>query len=277
MNTLKTGDANMSFISTPQDAVQTQKDGAVSYSVALNGGEVLNFNTTKAPFNDIRARQAVAMAIDPKDYVNVIDAGAVDPQDSAFRHQSPFFDPSILQLPYDPTKAQQLFDQLAADHGGPLKFTMSTFPANNFQLAAQYIQGTLNKFRNVQMSIATESSQAHQTSCNTRAFDSICHTAIPFDDPDPAWVNQLLCNAPVNPTGWCDSKFDSDVADNRVTLDPNQRINDIKDAQKEFYAQVPAFFIERSNSWWSTIPQVQDFEVVNDGLPLTDRLWFKTH
>jgi peptide/nickel transport system substrate-binding protein len=217
------------------------------------------------------------MAIDLKDYVKIIDDNAVDPLDSAFRHESPFYDPSILQLGYDPVKAQQLFDQLAADTGGPLKFTMSTFPANNFQLAAQYIQGVLNKYRNVQMSVATESSQAHQTSCNTRAFDSICHTAIPFDDPDPAWVNQLLCNAPVNPTGFCNTTFDSDVADNRVTLDGNKRIADIKDAQKVFYSQVPAFFLERSQSWWSTVPNLQDMTIVNDGLPMVDRLWFKTH
>src|SRR5207244_8816751 len=119
------------------------------------------------------------MAIDLKDYVKTVDAGAVDPQDSAFRKDSPFYDANILQLQYDPVKAQSLLDQLAAEKGGPLKFTMTTFPANNFQLAAQYIQRALSKFKNIDVSIATESSQAHQNSCNTRAFDSICHTAIP--------------------------------------------------------------------------------------------------
>jgi peptide/nickel transport system substrate-binding protein len=277
INTLKTGDANMSFISTPASAAQTQKDGSVPYVVALNGGFVMNFNTTKAPFNDIRARQAVSIALDLADLTKVTDGGVFDPLDSIFLHSSPFFDAGIAQQKFDATKAQQLFDQLATETGGPLKFTMSTFPATNFQVQATYIQAALNKYRNVQVNLVTESSQAHQTSCNTRSFDGICHTALPFDDPDPAWVNSLVCNAPISPTGWCDPKFDADVADNRVTLDANQRIADIKDAQKEFYAQMPAFFVDRLNSWWSAVPTLQDLTLVNDGLFLSDRVWFKTH
>jgi len=72
-----------------------------------------------------------------------------------------------------------------------------------------------------------------------------------------------------------DPKFDSDVADNRLTLDANQRISDIKDAQREFYSQVPAFFIDGFNTWWVAVPTLQGMELANDGLPLFDRLWFK--
>jgi len=73
---------------------------------------------------------------------------------------------------------------------------MTTFPANNFQTAAQYLQATLNKYNNVKVNIVTESSQAHQSNCNTRSYDTICHYATPFDDPDPGLVNTLMCNAP---------------------------------------------------------------------------------
>jgi len=78
-----------------------------------------------------------------------------------------------------------------------------------------------------------------------------------------------------SPTAWCNSKFDAAVADNKVTLDPKQRIADIKAAQKEFYAEVPALFLERRSSWTYTATFVQDYQFVNDGNPLVDRVWIK--
>ena len=60
-----------------------------------------------------------------------------------------------------------------------------------------------------------------------------------FDDPEPTWTGLYTCNAVPTPTGYCNAKFDADVADNQPTLDPSQRIADIKDAQKQFYADVP--------------------------------------
>ena len=66
------------------------------------------------------------------------------------------------------------------------------------------------------------------------------------------------------------------VVDNQTTLDPNKRIQDVKDMQKAFYADVPAYFLEQRETWTFTAPNMQDFEYVNDGLPLMDRLWIKS-
>ena len=71
--------------------------------------------------------------------------------------------------------------------------------------------------------------------------------------------------------------FDADVVDQRSTLDPAQRIADLKDAQKEFYAQLPGWFFERKTAWVFSTPAVQDVAFGNDGMPLFDRVWIKTH
>ena len=55
------------------------------------------------------------------------------------------------------------------------------------------------------------------------------------------------------------------------------QIKDIKDAESEFFTQLPALFIERRYSWTFTTPQVQDFQMVNDNNQLVDRTWIKTH
>src|SRR5207344_283102 len=130
---------------------QLQKQGCgVSNPFVLNGGIVLYFNTAKPPMNDVRLRQAIAMAIDPKDYSKVVTGGLIAPMFSIFRTDSPFYDPTTLQPAYDPVKAQQLFDQVsAANGGGTINIQMGNFPVVNFQNTGQYLQSKLNAYNHV--------------------------------------------------------------------------------------------------------------------------------
>ena len=102
-------------------------------------------------------------------------------------------------------------------------------------------------------------------------------TASVFVDPEPQWTSVFSCAANPSPTGWCSTKFDAAAADNQLTLDPATRIRSIEAAQADFYAQVPALFLERRYSWTYTSPQIQDYQAVNDNNQLVDRVWIKTH
>jgi ABC-type transport system substrate-binding protein len=86
-----------------------------------------------------------------------------------------------------------------------------------------------------------------------------------------------VCNATPSRTGWCNTQFDKDVADNEQTLSPQQRVADMKDAQKQFYAEIPTLYLERRYSWMFTAPNIQNFRYANDGLPFVGELWIKTH
>lgn len=216
------------------------------------------------------------MAIDRVDYAKVVTNGLIEPLDSIFRHDSPFFETGLVQPTYNSTQAQALFDQLAADTGGPLSFNLTTFPVQNYLTSAEYVQGILNKYRNVKVTITPEPATQHITNLNQRAFTAAM-TGIVFVDPEPQWTGTFVCNAVPSPTGWCNTKFDAAVADNKVTLDAKQRIADIKEAQRQFYAEVPTLFLERRSSWTYTAPFVQDYQFVNDGNPLVDRVWIKSH
>jgi peptide/nickel transport system substrate-binding protein len=260
------------------NADQLQKAGFTQETMILNGGINIYFNTKTEPFKDVRLRQAVALAIDPVDYAKVVNSNLQEPIDSIFRHDSPFYDPSITQQFNNPAKAQQLIDAWSADHGGArLQFTMTVFQSTNYQLSAQYVQGKLNELKNVKMDLVTEASAQHITSCTAGTYAQACGFGNIFDDPEPAWTGLYTCNANPSPTGWCNSQFDKDVADNQTTLDPQQRINDIKDAQKQFYADVPSLYLERRYSWVFHTPSIQNFKYADDGMPLLAEMWIKTH
>jgi peptide/nickel transport system substrate-binding protein len=277
-NTFAAGQANMTFMGLGTNADELQKAGFTQETMILNGGIQIYFNTKTAPFNDIRARQAVGYAIDPVDYSKVVNSGLQEPIDSIFRHDSPFYDPSIVQNFNNPAKAQQLIDAWSAANGGAqLKFTMTVFTSTNYQLSAQYVQGKMNALKNVHMDLVTEASAQHITSCTLGQYAQACGFGNIFDDPEPTWTGLYTCNAVPSPTGWCNTQFDKDVADNQATLDPQQRINDIKDAQKQFYAEVPSLYLERRYSWVFHTPSIQNFRYADDGMPLLGEMWIKTH
>jgi peptide/nickel transport system substrate-binding protein len=278
-NTFCAGGGNFTYVSSPTsaDSVQKQSCGTI-YPYVANGGTVLYFNTKKPPMNDARLRQAIAMAIDINDYAKVVNGGILEPMRSVFRTDSPFYDQNILQLAYNPTKAQQLFDQVsAANGGGTINIQLGTFTAAIYQNTAQYYQSKLSAYKNVKVEIYSESSPTHVSTCNTQAYTGICLFSGFFEDPEPGWTGIFTCTAATNPTGYCNSKFDAAVADNQATLDPKQRIADIKEAQRIFYEDVPGYYVERRYSWLFTAPSIQDLHYINDGIVLPDRLWMKQH
>jgi peptide/nickel transport system substrate-binding protein len=276
INTFVSEGDQLMFIATPQNADTAAKKGGISVPIVLNGGLNIYFNTRQAPFNDARARQAIAMGIDRVDYAKVLYGGLIEPLDSIFRKDSPFYDPALTEPAYDPAKAQQLIDQVVADTGKPLEFTLSTFTATNYLTAATYIQGVLNKYKNVKVNLLPEAGAVHNQNCLGGSFSGACVHGPIWDDPDPIWTGAYVCNANPSVSGWCDTKFDSFINSERETLDPVRRVQDIKEAQKIFYSAVPALHLERRYSYMVLGQSVQDWSYVNDGLPRLDRMWLKS-
>jgi peptide/nickel transport system substrate-binding protein len=274
INTFQAGQANFMYTNQAQSSVTLTKGGGVPYPAIINGGTLMYFNTRVKPFNDVRLRQAITMAIDRNDINGVDNGNVIPPMHSIFRDNSPFYDPGILQLQYDPVKAQQLIDQVAADNGGPISFNITSFNTGVYNAALPYIQAKLNGMKNLKVTVEPEASSVHQLRVPKGDFQAALY-ASPFDDPEPAWTTIYVCNAVGSPTGWCDPKFDALMTDQRETLDPNKRVQDIKDAQKLMYAQAPVFFFEKRAAWDFGAPNVQGVTLVNDGLALYDRIWIK--
>jgi peptide/nickel transport system substrate-binding protein len=241
------------------DQVSKQNCGTIEPFV-LNGGINMFYNTTTAPMNNLHLRQGIAKAINFDDYSKVVDLGLIPATHSVFRPDSPFYDPNILQPSYDPAAAQALFDQASQELGqSTINIPMGAFPSPNYANSASYIQATLNKFNHIKVNITTVATSAHVTECTSRQYTGICHYGNPFDDPDPTWVNPYLCSSATNPTGWCNPQFDALIKDNETTLDPAKRIQDLKDAQKIFYAEQPSLYVETRYSWVFHASNLMDF------------------
>jgi ABC-type transport system substrate-binding protein len=117
------------------------------------GGAWINFNESKAPFNNVLAREAVYLALDRGKVANIWAPG--NPvSTNFFPATSPYYDSKNNWPAQDTAKAQQLFNQLAAQ-GRPVNFTV-TWPQGAQSQAAQYIASVLNGFKNVHVTISVE-------------------------------------------------------------------------------------------------------------------------
>src|SRR5262249_51321275 len=154
--------------------------------------------------------------------------GLIECEDSVFRKTSAFYDASIVQPNYNPTEAQRLFDQLAAENGGTYRINLTTFNVGDWPAYGQAIQAKLNTYRNVRANLTLESINVHIANNNSGAYEVEGYSN-PFDDPEPSWTGIWVCGA--STTGWCNSGFDTAVANGRNTLDANARIQAMKDAE----------------------------------------------
>jgi peptide/nickel transport system substrate-binding protein len=274
-NTLTSGAANMMWTRSPVSEQGAEKGGDLPQPLVTNGGVNIYFNLRRPPFNDARVRQAVIYGVDRNQYAKVVNNDLIPAMHSIFSEQSPFFDKNLTQLPFDAAKAQSLFDAAAADAGGKIKFTLNAFNVPTQVNQATYLQGILNGYHNVSVDVAFYGVAPALTKLASADFDAFM-AGNNFIDPEPLFTSRYVCNATPSYPGWCDQKFDADVADARSTLDPSQRLADFKDAQKLLYAAAPTLYFERNYTWMMVSPSVQNFTYVNDAMVLLDRTWMKT-
>ena len=84
-------------------------------------------NTQQPPFDDIRARKALAAATPRKNYLKILGQGVVKAADSMFHPALPYHNPAVHQLVDKPALAIKLAKEYCADHpenceGDKIKF-----------------------------------------------------------------------------------------------------------------------------------------------------------
>jgi peptide/nickel transport system substrate-binding protein len=96
-------------------------------------------NTTRAPFDDVDARRALAHALDLGDYVAKVTGGLDEPADSPWKPGSKWYTP-VDYPKYDPVEARRLVDTVKERNGGRFTLTLLANPSNESVRIQQYVQ-----------------------------------------------------------------------------------------------------------------------------------------
>ncbi|NYT63806.1 ABC transporter substrate-binding protein, partial [Alcaligenaceae bacterium] len=110
----------------------------------------LEFNMRKAPFSDVRVRQAIAYAIDKEFIRTKLHRGISRQAIGPIAAESPFFEPDQNPYDLDLAKANKLLDEAGLKPNAQgIRFTtrMDWTPANrdHYQLVAEYMKPQLQK------------------------------------------------------------------------------------------------------------------------------------
>jgi len=201
---------------------RAQKDPKLTvHTYAGSGASVDAFNTKVAPFDDVRVRQALVMAIDRKKMSQVLTNGLARPA------TNPYGDGSWVKckddgaLPYDVEKAKALIK----DYGKPVDFKMVFTATPRGRNAGQIFQQFWK-----QVGANMELEQIDQASFPPRAFmrqfQIIGWRIIDTPDPEPQIYANFHTGSPVALANYSDPELDHLLEHARSTADIDKRTED---------------------------------------------------
>jgi peptide/nickel transport system substrate-binding protein len=194
---LQTGDINLTVTSRNADIAKlTPKAKAGDLQMAVSVGALdtnsVLINTTKAPMDDIRVRQAMAYAIDK----SALDAvTSTDPSlnaDSVFAPDSKWYSKTDYPT-HDIDKAKQLVSAYEAEKG-PIKFELGATTDPIVSQSAQLLQ---QQFTDVGMEVSVKNLEqsAYITNAVTGAYTAQLWRQFGIPDPDANYVWFIGANA----------------------------------------------------------------------------------
>lgn len=153
-----------------------------SFSGTAFGYTYIGYNMRREPFDDVRVRRALGMAIDKRKIIDYVLFGQGELITGPFAKQTGFYDHSIEPLPYDPEGALALLEE-AGWRRGPggwlerdgkrLQFTLITNSGNDLRKAVLAI--AQDSWRRIGIDVRTdllEWSVFLQERINKLAFDA---------------------------------------------------------------------------------------------------------
>jgi peptide/nickel transport system substrate-binding protein len=233
---LQTGEVNIA--EPPLEEVDNLKNDA-SYQVyiAPKTGQLvfLEFAVHKAPFNDVRVRQAVGFGIDRDAIASIALNGLVEATGCTVGPGIMGGDSKVCSefgFTHDPDKAKSLLKE-AGLGDQPVAVTLATWTGGNREDAAQLIQ---NQLKEVGFDVKLETMDIGTLNARVKQENDVKTGGGFFDMMGWAWFDpDILYNLFHSPgwvDGYSDPELDKMLQAERETTDPTQRLAKIDEIQK---------------------------------------------
>jgi peptide/nickel transport system substrate-binding protein len=243
------------------DRVERETGGkAKAYSIAGLSRNYVFFNSPKKPFDDIRVRQAVSLAIDRQSAIQVVFGGKAVPGGYMLPGgQWAIPSDQLKKVPgYDKSDMAEAKKLLAAAGvSEPINGVILTRVDKLFQDHATFIQGTLQKAFGWNFKIDVQDNATAYSKAYAGQFDLIAWTvAIGIDDPDATFSEVATSKAARNWSKVYDTDADALYDKQTQTLDSNQRKQLVQQMELKYlndFQVIGVFFQKANHGLWSSV------------------------
>lgn len=201
------------------------------------GTGFFRFNVTKKPFDDVRVRKALSLAVDKKRLVEKITRSGELPARS-------FVPPGIHGytpaegLGYDPDEARRLLAE--AGYPGGVGFPLIDYQYNDNQISegiALELKEMFEKELGINLELRKQEWKVYLTAQSRLEYDlSRSNWVGDYADPN-TFLDMFITNGGNNRTGWSNKKYDELIAAAARELDPQKRFQIFQQAEKILVAE----------------------------------------
>ncbi|MBF2075562.1 MAG: ABC transporter substrate-binding protein [Synechococcales cyanobacterium C42_A2020_086] len=267
---LQTGEVQL-IVNPPLDDLDSvRNDENLELHVAKNTGQnfFFEFTISRPPFNDVRARQAVAHAVDVDAAIQAaFGEGLVEREKcpisrGVFGNDQTFCDQYTYK--HDPERAKQLLAEMGYGPDRPMEVILMTSTGDNREKMVQIFQSQLQQVginaKLETMDIGTLNARVKQENQKTSGIST-------FDMMDWAWFDpdilHQLWHSPGAYSGYQSPELDALLQKTRTTVNPEQRKEAVNAAMRYLLENAVHVPLYTPGSLWvyATRREVQGYKI----------------
>lgn len=262
LSALQAGEIDWTDSVPTQRVSQLESDDSINLAVTpSNDYWYLALNGAKAPWNDVRVRQAIAYGIDREAIVQATSYGTAALNQLAIPEGNPWFTPYDTYT-YDIDKAKSLLHEAGAQPQNLDMLVTSEYPET--VTAAQIIADNLEPL-GITVNIRTVDFATWLDEQNNGNFDMLMMGWLGNIDPDDFYYAQHHSNGTSNAQKFSDPEVDRLLDAGRVETDRDARADDYAKAASLIADNVSYIYLYNPSVIQAWTPALQGYEARRDG------------
>lgn len=228
------------------DELEQVSESTDSYSHPQNLVQLLGLNNKVKPFDDIRVRQAIAHAIDKDELIEAVAGGKASKIYSSFSPAlKDFYNDLEEMYPTDVEKAKELLSEAGYPDG--ISFTMTVPSDYKFHMdTAELIQAQLKKAGINATIDPIEFSTWLDRVYKDRDYETTIAGFIGYTDPIRV-LDRYVSTNDKDYLNYESEEYDKAITNAMETLDRDELIKNVKDAQEIIARDCAAVFLQDPN------------------------------